>query len=348
MLRYLDNAASAATGPTENYVRELLELHTLGGGAYRGVSARTDAPSVSSAGFTVTDSFSDTDVAQAARAFSGWTLEHGQAGPSGPLPVTGRFIYNPLQHDDHAGMFMGVDLSSFKDEMRQGRVILDILANHPVTAALVCGKLCRRFFGDSPPPPVVARATETWLAHRAAPDQIARVVGAILLGPEIGAPPAKLRRPYEKMIALFRTTNTVVSAYDGAYNALSGLGDGVFAWPTPEGRPDRDAHWLSRAANLEYWNLAFDLMQHPAFQTTMANQTPPDVRGSAEAVVDHWLGRMLGHRLRPEGMKALIDDTRDGPIGPMAAIRSAGIANIENSLRRLAVLIATTPEFALR
>ncbi|MDX2143205.1 MAG: DUF1800 family protein, partial [Rhodospirillaceae bacterium] len=157
----------------------------------------------------------------------------------------------------------------------------------------------------------------------------------------------KLRRPYEKLIALFRTTHTIVNAYDGASMALAALGDGLFAWPTPEGRPDADSQWLSRAAHLQYWKLAFDLLVHPAFHTTFTDQTPEPARASAEAVADYWLGRMLGHGLRPDARAALIADI-NGPIGFIAAQRSAGVANIENSLRRLATFIAATPEFAVR
>lgn len=346
MQRYLNNAASGAAGPTENYVRELLELHTLGRDAYAGVGAPAGAATVEAAGRRVAERFSDADIVQAARAFSGWTLEHGQPGPDGPLPFTGRFVFNPLQHHAGAKDFMGVDLSTVSGQA-QGRLILDILADHPATASLVSAKLCRRFFGASPPPSVVTRAIEAWRTARQAPDQLKQVAAAILLSPEIDAPPSKVRRPYERLIALFRTTNTIVNAYDAANTALTGLGDGVFAWPTPEGRPDDDGYWLSRAATLQYWKLCFDLLVHPAFQTSMTQQTPAEVRGSAEAVTDYWLDRMLGHRLRPEGMNALIADV-NGPIGAMAAYRSAGAANIENSLRRLATFIAATPEFAVR
>lgn len=347
MLRYLDNAASAANGPTENYVRELLELHTLGRDAYAGVEGFVAPPNVRVGDQRVTERFCDADIVQAARAFSGWTLEHGQDGPDGPLPFTGRFIYNPLQHSQRAGVFMGVDLAPYTAPMSQGRLVLDIVANHPMTAEFVCGKLCRRIFGDNPPQAVVTKAIESWLANRSQPDQIKRVVEVILRDPAIGQPPSKLRRPYEKLMAFFRVTEVIINGYDQAYMALSALGDGVFAWPTPEGRPDHDAHWLSRTANLEYWNLLFKLLQHPAFLTNFTNQMPADARGSAESVVEFWVGRMIGHRLRPEGMRALIDDAM-GPIGAMAAFRSKGASNIENALRRLATFIAISPEFAMR
>jgi uncharacterized protein (DUF1800 family) len=69
MLKYLDNADSQAAQPNENYARELMELHTLGRGGYLG--KLTDGTDQSARGFT------DDDIVQASRAFSGWTLRQG-------------------------------------------------------------------------------------------------------------------------------------------------------------------------------------------------------------------------------------------------------------------------------
>ncbi len=351
MMRYLNNYASGAAAPTENYARELLELHTLGAGVYRGVgSTATDTVTIN--GVNIAAGFTDGDIVQAARALSGWTIEHGQDGEGGPLPFTGRFTYNPAQHSDKAATFMGVDLALLNEPMAQGTRVLDILAAHPATAAFVCTKICRYIFGDEPPPGVIARAAAAWTEHSDKPDQLKRVMMAILLGDDLagrdmGAMPGKVRRPHERMMALFRATGTTVNAFDRAGDALLSLGDGLYAWPTPEGRPDSNAAWLSAASSLRFWNLMFDVLDHPAFYTDLAGQTPKSVQMSAESLIEFWVERMLGAALRPEGMRALIEDAK-GPIGIVAAYRSGGITNIENALRRVAVLIATSPEFALR
>lgn len=340
MLRYLDNAASTADHPNENYARELLELHTMGIEAYLGITARETGENA--------DGFTDNDIIQASRAFSGWTLAQGQSGADGSLPFTGAFVYNPLQHNEAAGQFMGIDLSKIKGPMAQGRAILDIAAAHPSTTDFICTKLCRRIFGDDPSRQAVDRAKTAWVAHRAAPDQIAQVLRAILLdGPEVGQAPSKLRRPYERIVALLRTTNTEVNAYNGAFDAVSTLGDGVFAWPTPEGRPDHDAHWYSTAAHLETWDLMLHVLSHASFRTTLTKQTPKNITASPEALADYWVGRLVGYRLRPEGMQALIDDI-NGPIGLTAAFASGGIMNMESALRRFTAIVAASPEFAMR
>jgi hypothetical protein len=309
----------------------------MGRPAYLGIDARTPGA----------DGFTDQDIINLSHALSGWTVEQGQDGVHGVLPFTGRFIFNPVQHSEQAGPFLGEDLSALKG-MAQGNRAIDIAANHPATADFICGKLCRRIFGDNPPPSVFERARTAWLAHRDQPDQIKRVLATILLdGPEIGAAPSKIRRPYERVIAFFRTTNMEVTAIENAYTTGAPLGDGIFVWPTPDGRPDTDAQWLSIPVNFFVWNMLLLLPVIPGIRTTLATETPAQVGETAETLVSYWVERMVGYSLRSEGMKALIEDV-GAPGGALAAVRSGGITNAENALRRLVSLIGASPEFAMR
>jgi len=336
MLRYLNNASSTAAQPNENYARELLELHTMGGAMYRGIGDGTP-----------TDGYTDQDITALCHALSGWTVEQGQEGPRGILPFSGRFIFNPAQHSDRAGTVLGENLSSLRG-MAQGRRAIEMAAYHPATADFICAKLCRRIFGDNPPATAHTRAVATWKAHHESPDQIAKVLRTILVdGPEVGASPSKVRRPYERVIALFRTTNMELSAFESAYTAGAPLGDGVFVWPTPEGRPDTDAQWLSVPVNFFVWNMLLLLPFQAGVRTSLATEMPREAAGSGEALVEYWSTRMTGTILRAEGMRALIADA-NGPEGAMRAFKGGGIRDIEFALRRLVSLIATSPEFAMR
>ncbi len=348
MLRFLNNSESTADHPNENYARELLELHTLGAPAYVGITAPASLGTVEVVGRQVAAGFSDQDIVQASRALSGWTLEQGQAGPNGILPFTGNFIFNPLQHNAQAGMFMGVDLSRLSG-MAQGELILDIVANHPATADFMVRKIARRIFGDAPPEGAILGAKGVWLSTRGRPDQLKQVMRALTVSgmEQMGLPAAKVRRPYERLIAFLRTTDTVINAYDGAWLVFSSLGDGMFVWATPEGRPDTDAQWQTAAANLETWNTLLQIMSTPSLRTSLYDQTPLEYAGSAIQIVEYWVGRMVGRTLRPAAMQALIDEALT-PIGVLAAYRSAGINNIETALRRLTSLIAISPEFGMR
>ena len=78
MLYYLSNRSSRAGAANENYGRELFELHTLGRDAY--LNDRYDRwRSVPGALKGAPVGYIDEDVYEAARAFTGWTVEDGSA-----------------------------------------------------------------------------------------------------------------------------------------------------------------------------------------------------------------------------------------------------------------------------
>jgi len=347
MLIYLDNYLSASTTPNENYAREIMELHTLGGAAYLGVgdtgAVKTDANGVP-VGFT------DQDVIQASRALSGWSIFYGQRGPTTALPSTGEFIYNPRQHNTKATTVLGRNLANLVGDMAQGRAVLDAIATHPATARHVCGKLLRRIFGDRPPTAAFNRAVAAFTAHRDAPDQMAKVLSTILLdGDEIWTHPImKVRRPYERIMAMIRTTDMVTTASTVYANALDRVTDGLFAWPAPDGRPDFDAYWLATGANLTTWNYLFQIPNWKEIRTSLTVQTPAPSATSAVETVEYWVGRMVGYRLQTSQMNVLIGDQSGANGAPTAILNRRNATTIENNYRRLIALIATTDAFSLR
>lgn len=335
MLVYLDNVDSTKALPNENYARELMELHTMGERAYLGKAPV--GPASSSKGFT------DFDMLQAARALSGWTLERTQI-PF--VPESGRFRYYDGQHNTSAGMCLGYDLSTLQDEA-QGRKVLDLVAYHPATPGFICAKICRRFFGDNPPQEIIERAKIAWIHNRRNADQIAQVIRAILVdGPENGQGPVeKIRRPYERLVALWRTTDTVVNASVYWNTILRDLSDSPFIWPTPNGRPDANSFWLNTFVNVTTWDYLKDIFYQSSLTTTLRNQTPNEALSSITATVDYWVGRMIGYALSPAAMKALYDYAGWG-----ASRTSSGEAwnPTEEILRNIVVAIAMAPEFGVR
>ena len=346
MLIYLDNWVSTATTPNENYAREIMELHTLSDAAYLGTA---DPASVAKGSNGVAVGFTDQDVIQASRALSGWTVKVGQRFGNIVQPSTGEFLYNAPQHNTQAGTILGVDVSALTAPMAQGEKLLDVIAAHPATATFVCTKLCNRIFGDAPPQEVLDRAVSVWNQYLAAPDQIARVLRTILLdGDEIwSVPAAKVRRPYERLIALLRTTDTVVNAHPLMSSVFDSLNDTLFAWPAPDGRPDTNAYWLATGANIATWNLLLQVPYLPEIVTSLAAQTPESATSSATALVDYWVGRLVGYQLSAAAMNTLVID-QAGAVGVLNALKTNNAATIESAYRRLVSLIATTEEFTLR
>ncbi len=352
MLIYLDNWVSTAATPNENYAREIMELHTLGATSYFGKDPSETGYSVGVDG--IANGYTDQDVIQASRALSGWTLKNGQRNAGRLVSSTGEFFYNPGQHNTTASKILNVEVGSYRGDMEQGRRFLDIIAYHPKTGPFVVGKLMRRFFGDNPPAAVTERAVAAWNANLTAPDQIKKVLEAIVLGgDEISALPAtKVRRPYERLLAMARTTGAIINANATLTTLLDSLNDGPWAWQGPNGRPDNDDYWLATGAVLTTWNLLLAQPGAAYVTASLTNQTPVEVMNTAMGVVDYWVGRMVGHSLDASRMTALYND-QGGTSGVPAARRSSTNTNTvatrtETALRRLVGMIAGTVEFTYR
>jgi uncharacterized protein (DUF1800 family) len=349
MLVYLDNWVSTASTPNENYAREVIELHTLGGDAYRGTVSQASVPKGAD-GIAV--GYTDDDVVMASRALSGWTVEYGQLGGDGrSLPSTGKFIFNMRQHNRTAGMFLGVNLATLNTaDMSQGERVIEIIAKHPSTATFVVTKLAKRIFGDTPPQAVIDRGVAAWNANLSASNQIALVLRAMLLnGDEVfTAPVAKVRRPYERIIAVARTTDMTVSAATFMSTMLDPLNDGLGAWPAPNGRPDSNGYWLSTGSMVGTWNLISQLMFLNDFAGgSLAAQAPSTAESSATGIVEYWVERMVGYALRGAAMSALVYDQGFG-YGVPSMMKKGTDAQQENAHRRLVSLIATAEEFTMR
>ena len=117
-------------GLNENYARELMELHTLG----------------------VDGGYTQKDVQEVARAFTGWTIGNPRQG--------GGFQYEPRMHDNGEKIVLGHKIKAGGGR-HDGEEVLDILASHPSTAHFIATKLVRRFVSDDPPKTLVDRAADT-------------------------------------------------------------------------------------------------------------------------------------------------------------------------------------------
>lgn len=347
MLIYLDNWVSSAKTPNENYAREIMELHTLGSAAYYGTVDPSSVPVVDG----VPAGFTDQDVIQASRALSGWTLEAGQrTSKTTTLPSTGEFFYNAAQHNLQAGTLLGTYLGQLTAPMAQGEKFLDIIATHPATATFIVTKIAKRMFGDAPPQTVIDRGIAAWKSNQTASDQIAKTLRAMILegyNELFTTPVTKVRRPYERLIALARTTDMIVNASTVMTSVLDPVNDGLFAWQAPNGRPDANGYWLSTGATVASWNFLLQFPYIKEIKTTLILQTPESALNSATEVVEYWVDRMVGMTLSSEAMNALIVE-QAGSLGVPNLWKSNSPIIVESALRRLTSLIATSEEFTLR
>ena len=132
MLFYFGNFQNVKNGPQENYARELMELHTIG----------------------VEGGFSEDDVQEVARCFTGWGIGRRDDGA-----VTFRF--SPRRHDFGEKTLLGHTIPT-EQGIEDGEQVLDILAAHATTASFLAIMRCRRFVSDQPPDSLVEKVAAVY------------------------------------------------------------------------------------------------------------------------------------------------------------------------------------------
>ena len=350
MLYYLDNVYSSDGGPNENYARELFELHTMGADNYLGHMLQDDVP-VDGQGRPI--AFVDEDVYEAARCFTGWTVNdaHWELPDYDPGPpeqyIPGTFLLWEDWHDRFQKWVLGSYVPSDQNTLTDGRAVYDILAEHPATASYVCTKLCRRLIADKPPQSVIDAAIATWTANLAAPDQIAQVVQTILLSDEFKQTwGQKVKRPFELVASLQRATAvewTPSASFGWSYEAL---GQELFYWSTPDGYPDTKEHWTSTNVMLRRWNITTRILENwlePEVQVDLASQMPAEMRSSNE-IVEWWIQHIMGREINAEDRQEIVEFMAQGRNPDYDLPQD----QIDERMPRAVQLICMTPDFQYR
>lgn len=263
MLYFLSNHSSRAGAANENYARELFELHSFGRENY--LNDRYDRwKEVPGAAQGNPVGYIDQDVYEAARAFTGWTVEDGaRLDGSRSLPATGKFTYVENWHDGYQKRVLATDFDPFGKPMADGRKVLDLIANHPATAEHMSRKLCIRLIGSNPPQAIVKRAADLWHAQANAPDQIAQVLRLIALSPEFAASGGqKVKRPLALMANYVRIMGYDFTPTEVLSFQLANAGHKLFGAPTPVGIPDDNAIFIGTNAMRNRWVLLMGLAQN--------------------------------------------------------------------------------------
>jgi len=300
MLVYLNNRSSRAGAANENYARELFELHTLGRAAYLNAlyNRWKDVPGAAQG---QPQGYIDQDVYEAARAFTGWSVEDGQGlGGDRKLPQSGHFTYQEGWHDGYQKRVLATDFDPFQAPLADGRKVLDLVASHPATARHLCLKLCRRLVGDAPSDALLGAAVESWTKARSQPDQIAQVVRTIVLSPEFAHPARpRVKRPLELVASFVRATGMEFLVTDRLLGELEAAGQHMFTYPTPDGLPDDDNYWLGTNALRHRVTLLLGIADN-GFGTGGIDPgwTPPHLPVEFAAV--QWLDRLLPGALPPD------------------------------------------------
>jgi uncharacterized protein (DUF1800 family) len=236
MLFYLDNwlsigphSAAAGKNPqqsglNENYGRELMELHTLG----------------------VDGGYTQADVTEAARVFTGWTINQVDDG--------GEFAFDPRRHEPGNKKILGQTF--YEAGSDEGMHLLDVLAHHPSTAHFVSKKLAQRFVADDPPESLVKQMAATFLSSDG---DIREVLRTMFKSPEFWSPKyyrVKLKTPLEFLISALRASSADVSAPDAILQNLTAMGMQPYGMLVPTGYSMKAETWENEGALLSRINFA--------------------------------------------------------------------------------------------
>ena len=304
MLLYLDNYTNRKGKPNENWARELMELFTLGIGNY-----------------------TENDVKEAARAFTGWTLSRPQNGDP-------TFIFRPAQHDTDPKTFLGVTGNLNGDD------VVDIIFTQSVHSKYMARKIFRFFVYDDPDDATVNRFADIYSRSGF---NIRELITQILLSPEFRSDKAffsLIKSPVEYTIGALRALSATVTDYNfwrTANTAMAVMGQQIFVPPNVGGWPGNRT-WVNSTTFYARANLAERLVAinseatvDPSEMAAAANITAPD------AAVDYFLEVLLQSDM-PSNYRGTLVNYMGRP---------ATQRDLDGKLRGLVHLIMSSPAYQM-
>jgi uncharacterized protein (DUF1800 family) len=344
----------AKRGINENYARELMELHSLG----------------------VDGGYTQKDVQEVARCFTGWTIFAPRGGGAAAAAVlgdaarenAGKFFFNARMHDDGEKIVLGHKIPAgggFKD----GLMVLDILAHHPSTAKYISQKLVRHFVADTPPPTLVDRVAAVFTKSNG---NIRETLKAIFFSPEFSSPEAyraKVKRPFELAISAIRTLGADTNGGPQLHQWIARMGEPLYGFQTPNGYSDTAESWVNTGGLLERLNFGLSLASNRIPGTRVDLKRFLGDTASAQAldkgqIMDRFLNVIVAGDMSPRTKETLLKQMdadvtvakpKPAPSEPGSATEMSvrtqaregarGEANLSDPATKIVGLILGSPEF---
>jgi uncharacterized protein (DUF1800 family) len=243
MVIYLDSASNRKGQPNENFAREVMELFTLGEGNY-----------------------SERDIKEAARAFTGWSVD----------PEKGEFVFRSFAHDEGVKTILG------RTGNFDGDAAIDILLAQPQTAEFIVRKLWREFVS---PEPDVAEVRRIAAVFRDSRYDIRATLRALLTADAFYAPQYRatlVKSPVDLVVGTLRQFQMSSVDVQPFALAVTQLGQNLFAPPNVKGWPGGEA-WINSTTLLARKQFLERLFRADEMRPAMAVAAgaPPTAMGGA-------------------------------------------------------------------
>ncbi|NUQ28017.1 MAG: DUF1800 domain-containing protein [Acidobacteriaceae bacterium] len=245
---------NAPRGLNENYARELMELHTLG----------------------VNGGYTQKDVTEVAKVFTGWTLDPGFRPKQLRGSVFGRerrqqaaqqvgmgiasansFAFLDRRHEPGSKTVLGITIK--ENGEKEGLEVLHMLATNPATAHFISQKLAERFVSDHPDPGLVEKMAASFTRSHG---EIKAVLKTMFDAPEFWAKSnegAKFKTPEEFLVSAVRATGAEVTNSLPLIQAMNTLGMPLYGAQPPTGYKWDQETWLNTAALVNRMNFGIRL-----------------------------------------------------------------------------------------
>jgi len=214
-------------GLNENYGRELMELHTLG----------------------VDGGYTQKDVTEVARCFTGWTIEKPRENP--------QFKFDEKLHDANPKIVLGKKIHA--GGMKDGEQVIELLSKNPNTAKFISTKLARRFVSDNPPSALVEHMARSF---QKSDGDIREVMQTMIYSPEFWsreAYRAKVKTPFELVVTSVRALGTDVDTPMPLVQWVGRIGEPLYQCQPPTGYSDKAETWVNTGALLNRLNFSLAL-----------------------------------------------------------------------------------------
>lgn len=270
-------------GINENYAREIMELHTLG----------------------VEGGYTQKDVQEVARCFTGWTLDRPRRGTA--------FVFRDWMHDDGEKTVLGQKIPA-GGGIKDGERVIDILAHQPATARFISAKLVRKFVSDTPPQLLVDRVASV---YQNTDGDIREMLRTIFTSPEFysaEAYRAKIKSPFELAASAVRALGGELTAWQQTTQFIAKMGQPLYLYQAPTGYPDRADQWVNTGSLLERLNYGL------ALSTNKLRGAQVDVKRVAagvdvldkQQVMERAIAALLNGEVSPQTRTVLDKQLKEG------------------------------------
>ena len=328
MVYFLDNCLSHKDAINENYGRELLELFSLG------------------VGMDGEFNYTEDDVKECSRAFTGWTLANGMPPqPYGRYPST--FVFNPEDHDEGEKTFLG-HTGNFN-----GEDIIDILCRQPATARFISRHIYDFFVADeaqvptwmdTPPrdPETIKMLEDEYFRS----DYNIRSMLRVLFNSDAfkKARFARIKGPIETVIGTLRLAGdwtTPKPGFEAIFEEMKQMGQEILNPPSVEGwHTGRD--WIDGGTLVRRINFIADYVgdtDYPGIEDMVQRLASEGPTISPENLVEGCL-RLLGHyELTDENHQMLVNNARN------SGVSSTDTSEFSKQVSEMLQMIVATKEY---